>query len=68
MRTPLGIALAAGLLVALSSAAMAQQSAPRNGYRNAPQVDRNYSYEQYGLGASCENRPFAPGCDKRGVW
>ncbi|MET0277394.1 MAG: hypothetical protein ABW198_03585 [Pseudorhodoplanes sp.] len=76
MRPPFRIAIAAGVLVFLSGVAMAQQhSAPRNSSHRiapqaqpAPQPDRGYSYEKYGLGTACDSHPFASGCDKRGFW
>jgi hypothetical protein len=71
MLNALKLALAAGLIVGGANAAMAQQTAPRTAAHQGTPHRANtipYSYQEYGLENACSNRPFAPGCDKRGVW
>lgn len=63
--------IAAGLIVGGASAAMAQHTAPRTAVQQGTIQRPNtipYSYQEYGLQNACSNRPFASGCDKRGVW
>lgn len=65
------IAIAAGLIVCGAHAAMAQKTAPRTAASQGAPHRANtvpYSYQEYGLESACSNRPFAPGCDKRGFW
>ena len=66
MSKALKIMVAAGLLALLPGLASAQTRPSR--VPQPQQIDSNYSYESYGLDANCKNRPFASGCDKRGVW
>ena len=66
MSKTLKMTIAAGLVVLLSGAASAQTRPSR--VPQPQQIDQNYSYGAYGLDTFCKNRPFANGCDKRGVW
>jgi hypothetical protein len=61
---------AATLVMYGTSVSLAQRTGPRapsqvNAQRANPLP---YSFQGYGLDATCSNRPFAPGCDKRGQW
>lgn len=67
MRRHFRLCLAAALLAYLPMTAHAQTNAAASRAAQR-QINSGYSYESYGLGARCNNRPFAPGCDKRGSW
>jgi hypothetical protein len=65
------LAIAAGLIACQAGTAVAQESAPRAAAHPGTTHRANtipYSYQEYGLQNACSNRPFAPGCDKRGFW
>ena len=67
MRRHFRVALAAALLAHLPMTAQAQTNAATSRAAQR-QINNSYSYESYGLGVRCNNRPFAQGCDKRGSW